>query len=62
MGDPMKLPERSGGPLWTWNGYGIGVHQQRGVWTVPIACHIWTMAVAFRLYGPIGNDNGRPVG
>jgi len=61
----VKLPERSGAgaPMtWSWNGFGVAVHQARGIWTVPIAVHIWTAAVAFRIFGPLGNDNGRPVG
>ena len=61
-GQMVKLPEASARAPMNWNGYGVAVHQQRGLWTVPIAVHIWTMALAFRLYGPLMNDNGRPIG
>jgi hypothetical protein len=45
----------------TWNAYGVAVHQQRALWTVPIAVHIWTYAaVHFRIFGALSNDNGRP--
>lgn len=45
----------------TWNAYGVAVHQQRAIWSIPIAVNIWTLgAVHFQIFGPLANDNAHP--
>ncbi len=44
----------------TWNAYGVAVHQQRAIWSVPIAVHIWSFYLpGFRCFAALANDNGR---